>query len=369
MDRIDTLVIGAGVVGLAIARALAQAGREVVVLEASNAIGTGSSSRNSEVIHSGLYYTPGSLKARLCVAGKQMLYAYCAERGIPHRRCGKLVVATTPEQILRLSAIKATAEENGVDDLAFLEPAAVFALEPELACCGALVSPSSGIFDSYAYMFALQADVEAAGGIVALNSSVIGGTVTPSGIEVRVAGTEQFRLQADLVVNSAGLGAQGLARDLEGFPADLVPPLHLAKGSYFSLSGRPPFGRLVYPLPSDGGLGVHATLDMAGRVRFGPDVEWIDEIDFTIDAKRADVFYAAVRDYWPALPDGALVPDYTGIRPKVERPGGSATDFVIQGQAQHGVSGLINLFGIESPGLTSSLAIADTVAAIAAQRH
>ncbi len=364
MDRVDAVVIGAGVVGLAVARALAlspaYAGRELMVLEAADGIGTGTSSRNSEVIHAGIYYAHGSLKAQLCVQGRQRLYAYAAERGIPHRRCGKLIVATDDAQVAQLQGIVAKAAANGVDDLVVLTAEEARALEPQLQCVAAVHSPSTGIVDSHAYMLALQGDFENAGGLVALNAPLAHAQVTADGIVlVMQDGTE---LLAGTVVNAAGLHAQDLARRFDGLDPVHVPPSHYAKGNYFTLSGRAPFTRLIYPAPEAAGLGVHLTLDLGGQAKFGPDVQWVDSPDdLVVDPARGDAFYAEVRKYWPGLPDGALIPGYAGIRPKIQAPHEAARDFVVQGPAVHGVPGLVNLFGIESPGLTSSLAIGGLV--------
>jgi L-2-hydroxyglutarate oxidase LhgO len=364
MDSVECLVIGAGVVGLAIARALARLGREVVVLEGERVIGSGASSRSSEVIHAGIYYPTGLDKTRLCVEGKAMLYAFCREYGVPHRRCGKILVATTEGEIGDLAAIKKQAEANGVTDLAWLGRDDARALEPALAVTKALLSPSTGIIDSHAFMLALEGDAERHGAMLALETPVDSGRAAGRGLIIETGGSNPTQIAASIVVNSAGLGAQALARSIAGMPREKIPPLHLAKGNYFALAAPSPFSHLIYPIPAPGGLGVHLTLDIAGRARFGPDVEWIEAIDYAVDPRRGDAFYAAVRSYWPDLPDGALQPDYSGIRPKIERPGGSSTDFLIQDQRAHGVAGLINLFGIESPGLTSSLAIADWVARI-----
>jgi len=361
LDRIDTAVIGAGLVGLAVARALALSGREVVILEAEDAIGTHTSSRNSEVIHAGIYYPQGSLKARACVEGRERLYAYCAERGVPHRRCGKLIVATDAAQQGELEGIRRKAQANGVTDVVRLGVDEARALEPALSLVAALHSPSTGIVDSHALMLAYLGDAESAGAMLALKSPLEKGIVRPEGIELQVAGAEPLLARA--VVNSAGLRAPSLARRIEGFPAALAPRELYAKGNYYALARRAPFSRLVYPVPEPGGLGVHVTLDLGGRARFGPDVEWIDAPDYRVDPQRAQAFYAAIRRYWPGLPDGALVPDYAGIRPKISGPGEPAADFVVQGPREHGVAGLVNLFGIESPGLTASLALADDVAA------
>jgi L-2-hydroxyglutarate oxidase LhgO len=362
LDSIDCLVIGAGVVGLAVARALARAGREVIVVEAQGAIGTGTSSRNSEVIHAGIYYPTGLIKTRLCVEGKAMLYAFCRDHGVPHRRCGKLIVAADEAETAKLAALAAQAEANGVPDLVWLTGPEARALEPALVAERALLSPSTGIVDGHALMLALRGEAEAHGAMVALATPVISGRAARGGVVIETGGAGAMRLKAAHVVNAAGLGAQAVARAIDGMPADEIPPLHLAKGNYFSLSIRSPFSRLVYPMPADGGLGVHLTLDLAGQARFGPDVEWVETVGYDVDPGRAQSFYPAIRTYWPGLPDGALQPAYAGVRPKIARPGGPSTDFLIQTEDEHGVSGLVNLFGIESPGLTACLAIADEVA-------
>ncbi|MDB5634016.1 MAG: FAD-dependent oxidoreductase [Tardiphaga sp.] len=362
MDKVECIVIGAGVVGLAIARRLAQAGREVIVLEAADAIGTVTSSRNSEVIHAGIYYPARSLMARFCVAGKHALYDYCRARGIPHRNSGKLIVATRPEEIAKLQAIKAHAEANGVDDLRVLSGAEARALEPQLSCEAALLSPSTGIVDSHGYMLSLRGEAEAAGAAFAFLAPLERGRVTADGFEIEVGGDAPMMLACDMLINSAGLSAPAIARSLDGMPLDLIPPAYLAKGCYFSCSAKAPFSHLIYPVPEPGGLGVHLTLDLAGQARFGPDVEWVDHIDYTVDPARGEKFYPAIRRYWPALPDGALMPSYSGMRPKIVPPAVAVQDFMIQGPQTHGVRGLVNLFGIESPGLTSSLAIAEYVA-------
>lgn len=371
VDGVDALVIGAGVVGLAVGRALAQRGVETIVVERADAIGSGISSRNSEVIHAGLYYAPGSLKARLCVAGRDRLYAYCASHGVAHRRCGKLVVATADDQLGALHALAQRARENGVADLELLSAAEAIALEPELRCTAALLSPSSGIVDSHALMLALRGDLEGAGGAVVLRSPVERVECFDRGVDghrVEVGGAEPSALRARFVVNAAGLHAPALAARIDGLAARHVPRAHFSKGSYFALARRSPFARLVYPLPQDAWLGVHLTLDLAGRARFGPDAQWLavasaDAIDYGVDPARAEAFYADVRRYWPALPDGALEPAYSGVRPKIHGPGEPAPDFRIDGPREHGVAGLVNLFGIESPGLTSCLALADEVLA------
>lgn len=365
MDQVECVIVGAGVVGLAVARRLARAGREVIVLEAAEGIGTETSSRNSEVIHAGIYYAAGSAMARMCVSGKQALYAYCRDHDVPYRNCGKLIVATTPGETERLQSIKARAEANGVCDLQTLSGAAALALEPALNCQAALLSPSTGIVDSHALMLSLRGEAEAAGAAFAFHAPLLRAKATAPGIELDVGGAEPMSLQCRLLINAAGLGATAVARQIDGMPIDRIPAAYLAKGNYFSCSARAPFSHLIYPVPEPGGLGVHLTLDLAGQARFGPDVEWIDEIDYVVDPARADKFYPAIRRYWPGLPDGALLPGYAGIRPKIVPPAVAVQDFNIQGPHEHGVSGLINLFGIESPGLTSCLAIADHVADLA----
>ena len=365
MDRVDCVVVGAGVIGLAVARRLAQAGREVVVLEAAEGIGTVTSSRNSEVIHAGIYYKAGSLMARTCVAGKKMLYRYCADHGVPHKNCGKLIVATTPKEAEKLQSIRAHAEANGVLDMQMLSGEAARALEPALNCDAALLSPSTGIIDSHAFMLALRGDAEAAGAALAFHTPLLHARVVAGKIELDAGGDAPMTLECRLLVNSAGLNAPAVARGIDGMPLASIPRAYLAKGNYFSCSRKAPFSHLIYPVPEPGGLGVHLTLDMAGQARFGPDVEWVDTIDYAVDPARAARFYPAIRKYWPALPDGALMPSYSGMRPKIVPPAVASQDFVIQGPKDHGVAGLINLFGIESPGLTSSLAIADYVGELA----
>ncbi len=370
MEQIDAVVIGAGAVGLAVGRALALAGREVMVLESENAIGTGTSSRNSEVIHAGIYYPAGSLKARLCVQGKAMLYAYCAERGVTHQRLGKLIVATSAEQVKDLDGIIAKAQANGVHDLQKLSAAQACALEPALACEAALLSPSTGVIDSHGLMLSLQGDLENAGGLLALVSPVqqIGlqhGTATHP---IRVSTQDGTELACKVLVNAAGLNAVALARGMQGLDPKQLPQAHYAKGNYFTLAGKAPFSRLIYPVPEKAGLGVHLTLDLGGQAKFGPDVQWVDDpTDLQVDPRRGEAFYAEVRKYWPDLADGALQPGYAGMRPKINAPHAAPADFMIQGPAEHGVPGLVNLLGIESPGLTSSLAIAAQVTALLAR--
>jgi len=365
MDRIDCIIVGAGVIGLAIARRLAQGGREVIVLEAAEGIGTVTSSRNSEVIHAGIYYKAGSLMARMCVAGRHALYDYCNEHGIPHRKCGKLIVATSAKETERLESIRAHAEANGVRDMQILSGTAARALEPALACDAALLSPSTGIVDSHAYMLALRGDAESAGTAFAFHTPMVRAIARAGAIEIEAGGGAPMTLECRLLVNAAGLDAPAVAHNIEGMPEALIPKAYLAKGNYFSCGAKAPFSRLIYPVPEPGGLGVHLTLDMAGQARFGPDVEWVDRIDYAVDPTRAERFYPAIRRYWPTLPDGALMPSYSGMRPKIVPPAVASQDFVIQGPRDHGVDGLINLFGIESPGLTSSLAIADHVGELA----
>jgi len=360
-EQVDCVVIGAGVVGLAVARALALGGREVLVLEACHAIGTQTSSRNSEVIHAGMYYPTGSLKAQLCVRGNALLYDYCAARGVAYQRVGKFIVATTPDQLTQLESIRARAKANGVTDLALLDRAQALAAEPALQCVGALHSPSTGIVDSHGLMLALLGDLENAGGVLALNSPLDRAECAQAAIEL--VANDGTRLSASMVVNAAGLQAPALAARFAGLDPRHVPQAWFAKGNYFTLAGRSPFKRLIYPVPEAAGLGVHLTLDLGGQTRFGPDVQWVDSPDDTeVQPERGDAFYAEVRKYWPALPDGALVPAYAGIRPKISGPNVAARDFCIQGPKDHGVAGLVNLFGIESPGLTSALAIGEMVA-------
>jgi len=357
----QVLVIGAGVIGLVTARAAALAGHEVVVAEAANAIGTGISSRNSEVIHAGMYYPTGSLRGRHCVQGRRMLYDYCASHGVPHRKCGKLIVATDAAEQVKVESIHAQGLRNGVEGLRMIDAAEARGLEPALSCTGALLSPETGIIDAHGYMLALRGDLEDRGGRIAFNTPVEQLSRADGRWRVAFGGKEAGSIAVDAVVNAAGLGAQAVATRTEGYPAERVPPLVLCKGNYFSYAGRPVFSRLIYPVPVDGGIGIHITLDLAGRMRFGPDVEWLEREDYAVDPKRADAFYARIRSYWPGLPDNALMPAYCGIRPKLSGPGVPQQDFLIEGPLQHGLPGLVHLFGIESPGLTSSLSLAEEV--------
>ncbi len=359
IEKTGAVVIGAGVVGLACARELAGRGIETIIVERHETFGQETSSRNSEVIHAGLYYPAGTLKARLCVEGSRALYAYCAERGIAHRRCGKLVVAASEAQLAYLQALREQAVRNGVVDTRLLDAEEAVRMEPALNCAAALHSPSTGIVDSHALMLALLGDAEAHGAVFSPNSEArrISRDAGAIVLEIACEG-ETMRLAADYVVNAAGLAAIALAHATVGYPPDRIPSAHFAKGNYYALSGRAPFSRLIYPVPEDGGLGVHLTLDLGGQARFGPDVEWIDTIDYSVDPRRADGFYAEVRKYWPALPERALTPDYCGIRPKISGPGEPAADFMLHGPETHGIGGLVSLFGIESPGLTASLPLA-----------
>lgn len=363
MERVDCVVIGAGVVGLAVARALALIGRAVVILERETAIGKGASSRSSEVIHAGIYYPPGSLKAHLCAHGRHALYAYCATRGITYRKCGKLIVATDESQVEALHALTTRGWTNGVKDLEWLTSSTLQTLEPALRGVAAVLSPSTGILDSHALMISLLGDAEAAGAVLALASPVVAATISDDGIVLDVGGAEPSQLAVQIVINSAGVWAPALARTFRGLDQDGLPHGRLAKGNYFTLAGPAPFARLVYPLPEPDALGIHFTLDLAGGGRFGPDVEWVDSFDYCVDMGRNVSFYAAVRRYWPDLPEGALLPGYAGIRPKIHGPGEPVPDFMITRTAGRGCQRLINLFGIESPGLTSCLALADAIIA------
>ena len=360
VERVEAVVLGAGVVGLAVARALALSGREVLVLEAAGAIGTVTSSRNSEVVHAGIYYPTGSLKARLCVSGRQALYAYCQAHGVPVAKLGKLIVASDPAEAASLEAISAQAAANGVP-LTLISGAQARAMEPELRAAAALYSPETGIVDSHALMLAYQGEAEAAGAMLAFHAPLLDGEVTGAGFRLQVGGEDEMALECRILVNAAGLHAPDLARRIAGIPAQTIPPSYLCKGSYYGLAGRAPFGRLIYPVPEAGGLGVHLTLDLGGQARFGPDVQWVEQEDYDVDLHRAAGFYAAIRRYWPSLPDGALVPGYAGIRPKISGPGEPAADFAVLGPIAHGVAGLVNLFGIESPGLTASLPLGEAV--------
>jgi L-2-hydroxyglutarate oxidase LhgO len=359
----QVLVVGAGVVGLAIAREAACAGHDVIVADAAPHIGSGTSSRNSEVIHAGIYYPTGSLRERHCARSRRMLYEFCTSHGVPHKKLGKLVVVGRDADIPALEKLFAQATRNGVEGLRMLDCAEAIRMEPAVACVAGFHSPETGIIDSHRYMLALQGDMEDAGGVLALNTPVERLAFTSTGWEVRFGGAEPGTLLVDAVVNSAGHGAQKLAGATEGYPAERVPRLVLAKGNYFSYTGRPVFSRLIYPVPEPGGLGIHVTLDLTGRMRFGPDVQWIDCYDYDVDAQRATMFYPAIRTYWPGLRDGALVPDYAGIRPKLTGRGEPAADFVIDAPADHGLPRIVHLFGIESPGLTASLSIAQEVLA------
>ncbi|MBS0579477.1 MAG: NAD(P)/FAD-dependent oxidoreductase [Proteobacteria bacterium] len=362
-ERVECVVIGGGVVGLAVAVSLAGRGRAVLVLEAAGAVGTGVSARNSGVIHAGIYYPQGTLKARLCVAGRERLYRFCDTHGVEVGRCGKLIVATSEAQVARLAALQRAGHANGVGDLRLRDRGGALALEPDLHCMAALWSPATGILDTAAYLLALQGELERAGGHIALDAPVVSGDCGQGGpIRLKVGHDSAYDIEARVVINSAGLGAQRLARALRGLDPGSIPPLHYAKGNYYGVDGRVPFRHLIYPIPEDAGLGVHLTLDLGGRARFGPDVEWVNSIDYQVDPSGSGRFYAAIRRYWPGLRDGSLRPDYAGIRPKLSGPGEEAQDFMIQGPGDHGIGGLVNLYGIESPGLTASLAIGDYVA-------
>jgi L-2-hydroxyglutarate oxidase LhgO len=363
-ERVDVAVIGAGIVGLAIARALALGGRNVLILEAESVFGSHTSSRNSEVIHAGIYYPTRSRKALTCVRGKALLYAYCGDNDVPHRRLGKLIVASSEGEVPALERLKEQAEANGVDDLEWLDERRIAELEPAVRAMRGLFSPSSGIVDSHSVMAAFLRDARQAGAELVVGSPIVSGEVRNDGIELVVGGSEPTSIVCDAVVNSAGLCAQSVARSIRGVPQHSIPGTYYAKGHYFTMSGRAPFKHLVYPIPAPGGLGVHVTLDLAGQARFGPDVSWIDGVDYGFDESRAASFYSAVRAYYPALEDGQLQPGYTGIRPKLGPAGSPAHDFVLQGPKDHGVPGLVLLFGIESPGLTSSLALAEDVKAL-----
>jgi L-2-hydroxyglutarate oxidase LhgO len=364
MDSVEIVVIGAGVIGLAVARALAMRGREVLILEAAESFGTGISSRHSEVIHAGIYYPRGSLKAQMCVTGRHRLYDFCERFAVPHRRCGKLIVATSDDQILDLKAIHAVATGNGVQ-LEWLDAAQAREKEPEVACVGALFSPATGIIDSHTYMLALLGDAERHNAAIVYRSRVASMWLESSAVLLAINDDSRPTLRAHTVINCAGLHSTQVAGTIEGFPANHIPRAYFARGHYFGLAGRTSFRHLVYPIPEPGGLGVHLTLDLANQARFGPDVEWIEQLDYGVDIGRAERFYAAIRRFWPKLADGQLIPAYAGIRPKITGPGEPAADFRIDGPGQHGIPNVINLFGIESPGLTSSLAIGEHVADLA----
>jgi L-2-hydroxyglutarate oxidase LhgO len=361
VDEVECVVVGAGVVGLATARALALAGHEVLVLERAYTIGFETSSRNSEVIHGGLYYPAGSLKARCCVAGRQRLYAYCRDRGVPNAQIGKLIVAAEESEIAGVERIAVAARANGVDDLQWLSATQAQRLEPEVRCVAALLSPSTGIIDSHALMLAFEGEAEAAGAMVVLRAPVLRGRVYHDGFHLSIGGEEPSEVRCRVLVNAAGLYAPALAHAILGIPRETIPPAFFCRGVYFTVVGRAPFRRLVYPVPPPGGLGVHITLDLAGQARFGPDVEWISEVDYAVDPARGEAFYAAIRAYWPGLRDGALQPGYAGVRPKISGPSEPAADFIVQGPEVHGIPRLVNLYGIESPGLTASLPLADEV--------
>ena len=362
MDEVECVVVGAGVMGLAVARALAIAGREVLVIDRAPTIGFETSSRNSEVIHSGIYYPKSSLKAITCVEGRRRLYAYCREHGVAHAQIGKIIVASDEAELPALERIAAAARANGGDDVEWLSATQAKRLEPELQCVAALLSPSTGIIDSHGLMLAFQGEAEDAGAILVLRTPMVTGRIRSDGFELATGGDDPVTIGCRYLVNAAGLYAPALTRAIDGLAQQTIPSAYFCRGVYFTLSGKMPFRRLVYPVPPAGGLGVHITLDLAGQARFGPDVEWISSIDYRVDPKRAAAFYAAVRRYWPGLRDGALQPGYAGIRPKISGPGEPAADFVVQGPGRHGVPGLVNLYGIESPGLTASLALADEVA-------
>jgi L-2-hydroxyglutarate oxidase LhgO len=359
----QVLVVGAGIIGLAVARQAALAGHDVIVAEAEGHIGSGTSSRNSEVIHAGIYYPTGSLRERHCARSRRLLYAYCESHGVPHSKLGKLVVASRPDHIPALEKVFAQGMRNGVEGLRMLSGAEALRIEPALACVAAFHSPETGIIDSHRYMLALVGDIEDRGGALALSTPIDRLALSGAGWRVTFGGREAGALTVDAVINAAGHGAQKLALATEDYARERVPRLVLAKGNYFAYSGRPVFSRLIYPLPIPGGLGVHVTLDLAGRMRFGPDVEWIDQFDCDVDPRRAASFYPAIRTYWPGLPDGTLVPDYAGIRPKLTGPGEPPADFMIDGPKDHGLKRLVHLFGIESPGLTASLSLAEEVVA------
>lgn len=364
---IETVVVGAGAVGLAVGRALARSGREVMVLEQHALIGSETSSRNSEVIHAGIYYPTGSLRALLCVQGKEMLYQFCAAHAVPHARCGKLLVATHESQLPKLAQLRATAEANGVRDLEPLSSADARAMEPELDCVAALLSPSTGVIDSHGYMLALEGEIAAYGGSVVLRCPVLGiERLAGGGFRLATGGADAGAITCKVLINSAGLHASTLARTLTPADGYSPPPTYYAKGQYYALSGRSPFQRHIYPMPDGAWLGLHATVDIGGRCKFGPDIAWIPEIDYTFEPEKLSQFLSFIRSYYPGLDVARLHPDYTGIRPKLYREGEPVPDFLIQGPGVHGIDGLVALYGIESPGLTCSLAIGEHVVALLA---
>ena len=364
MFKTEAVVVGAGVIGLSIARALAARGIDVLVLETGDGIGQGTSSRNSEVIHAGLYYEPGSLKARFCVEGRRTLYRYCKERGISHLQCGKLVVAASDDDDAALGQLFERAQANGVEDIALISEGQLRDLEPEVTGTSALLSGTTGIVDGHALMLSFQGDAENAGARIQCRAPLLGGDLGAQTIMLHIGGDEPVELETQYLVNAAGLYAWDVSNTLNGLDQATVPPRHLLKGNYFAMAGRSPFRHLIYPAPVPGGLGIHLTFDLGGQVRFGPDVERIDRVDYHVDPGRGDTFYEAIRRYWPALPDGVLTPDYAGIRPRTKGPGEGFCDFVIQGPKETGHQGYVALYGIESPGLTSSLAIGDHVAGL-----
>ena len=364
-DQVDAIVIGAGVIGLACARNLAAKGLETFIIESHEAIGQEISSRNSEVIHAGLYYTVGSLKAKLCLSGRHALYEYCETRHIPHKKCGKLIVANSIEQEKKLLQLHNQALANGVADVELIGPNQARELEPALTCTAALLSPSTGIIDSHSLMLSFMGDAQANGASLVLCSQFLEAEVVSNGLNIKIkSGDEILELKSSILINAAGLSAPDVARNISGLKSETIPTSHFAKGNYFSLEGIAPFSRLIYPVPEPGGLGVHLTLDMGGQAKFGPDVEWVDVIDYEVNIARAKNFYASIRSYWQKLPNDSLHAAYSGIRPKVVSKGEPDADFMIHGESEHGCPGLVNLFGIESPGLTSSLAIADHVAGL-----
>ena len=360
-EKVDTIIVGAGVIGLAIAREMALVGNEVIVLEAKNAIGTEISARNSEVIHAGIYYPAVSLKAKLCRPGRNAIYEYCKTHAIAHHQVGKLIVATSEDEIRYLHKIQCNAEANGVEDLQLLDSSQASAMEPALECSGALFSPSTGIIDSHSFMLSLQGNAETLGAVIALSSPVEGGALSDKSITIHIGGVEPLSLKCRHFINAAGLNAQAVASKIKGFPVEHIPPLYYAKGNYFTLIGKSPFQKMIYPVPAKAGLGIHSTIDLAGQTKFGPDVQWIDSPNYNVDISRTDDFYLAIRRYWPELSDNALQPGYVGVRPKLVPKGAPLGDWDIKGPEHHGIKGIVNLFGIESPGLTSSLAIAKYV--------